>query len=117
MVVGVKHSKSVKTDKNKEKPSRKVSIKSHTISEANVNIGYTGMDMKRELQISFGKIEAAEASVQVCTFDHFSLVLYFYITDCRNKSSLCRRLAIRSLRTGLINSSGRVMRLTVNCSK
>ena len=65
-VVGVKQTKSIKTENNKKKQSRRVSVQSHTISEADVNIGYTGIDMKRELQISFGKLEAAEISVQVC---------------------------------------------------
>ena len=67
-VVGVKQTKSVKSENNKKKQSRRVSVQSHTISEADVNIGYTGIDMKRELQISFGKLEAAEISVQVCVF-------------------------------------------------
>ena len=65
IVVGAKQTKSVKTEKNKKKQSRRVSVQSHNISEADVNIGYTGIDMKRELQISFGKLEAAESSVQV----------------------------------------------------
>ena len=63
--VGLKQTKSVKTEKTKKK-QRRVSVQSHTISEADVNIGYTGIDMQRELQISFGKLEAAETSVQVC---------------------------------------------------
>ena len=67
-VVGVKQTKSVKSENNKKKQSRRVSVQSHTISEADVNIGYTGIDMKRELQIRFGKLEAAEISVQVCVF-------------------------------------------------
>ena len=62
--VGLKQTKSVK-EKNKKK-QRRVSVQSHTIAEADVNIGYTGIDMQRELQISFGKLEAAETSMQVC---------------------------------------------------
>ena len=55
--------------KDKPKLGRRVSTpsqsQSHSISVTDVNIGYTGIDMKRELQISFGKLEAAESSMQV----------------------------------------------------
>ena len=66
-IVGGKESSSVNKEGTKGKLARKVSVQSHTISETDVNIGYTGMDMKRELQISFGKLESAENCIQVYT--------------------------------------------------
>ena len=63
---------SIVAEKTKEKPSRRGSLQSHTLSETDVNIGYTGLDMKRELQIRFGKLEAAEMSLQVCTLTKIS---------------------------------------------
>ena len=52
-------------ENKKDKSGRKMSDTSHTISETDVNIGNTGMDMRRQLQISFGKLEEAEMSLQV----------------------------------------------------
>ena len=63
--VAGKQGRTVRKENKKENSVRKVSDQSHTISETGVNIGYTGIDMKRELQISFGKLEEAEMTLQV----------------------------------------------------
>ena len=64
-VVPGKESKPVIKEKKETSQGRKESEQSHSMSETDVNIGYTGIDMKRELQINFGKLETTEIALQV----------------------------------------------------
>ena len=53
-----------KKEKKEASQEEKESEQSHSMSETDVNIGYTGIDMKRELQINFGKLETTEIALQ-----------------------------------------------------
>ena len=64
-VVPVKGNKPVKKEKKDSSQEEKEPEQSHSMSETDVNIGYTGIDMKRELQINFGKLETTEIALQV----------------------------------------------------
>ena len=83
-------------ENKKDRSGEKVSDTSHTISETDVNIGYTGMDMRRQLQISFGKLEEAEISLQVDR-----ILKTFQSSDwCRNRFRRCPRSVTSSYRKG-----------------
>ena len=83
-------------ENKKDKSGRKMSDTSHTISETDVNIGNTGMDMRRQLQISFGKLEEAEMSLQVDR-----IFKTFQSSDCcRSRCRRCPRNVISSYRKG-----------------